>query len=246
MATGRKFVGKRLPLTLAFGVLVAAAIGAGCKGFFVNPTLTSITIDGPTSVPVGSSITLSAFGVYGTSGGGTGGGNTLTSGVSWSSSDPTVATITGACATGECGSATIEGASAGTSSISATSQAVTNSATITVYFSSISNFQVCEGSFGDATDCANSITWSPNDTSEAVNQDFIVQGVSNGTTYDLTTQSTWTVVGAPENLTCATGSSPVECTAAQGLSGTYTITITYPAGSSSPTATATITVNATG
>jgi len=44
-------------LTLAFGVLVAAAIGAACNGFFVNPTVTAITI-GPTGLTVGPSGTL--------------------------------------------------------------------------------------------------------------------------------------------------------------------------------------------
>ena len=57
MSTRRRFTGKRLPLTLAFGALVAAAIGAACNGFFVNPTVTAITI-GPTGLTVGPSGTL--------------------------------------------------------------------------------------------------------------------------------------------------------------------------------------------
>jgi len=57
MTTRRRFAGKRLPLTLAFGVLVAAAIGAACSGFFVSPTVTAITI-GPTGLTVGPSGTL--------------------------------------------------------------------------------------------------------------------------------------------------------------------------------------------
>ena len=57
MSTRRRFAGKRLPLTLAFGALVAAAIGAACNGFFVNPTVTAITI-GPTGLTVGPSGTL--------------------------------------------------------------------------------------------------------------------------------------------------------------------------------------------
>jgi hypothetical protein len=39
MLTGRK-----LPLTLAFAVLVVLAFGASCKGFFVDPKLTTITV----------------------------------------------------------------------------------------------------------------------------------------------------------------------------------------------------------
>lgn len=57
MSTRRRFAGKRLPLTLAFGALVAAAMGAACNGFFVNPTVTAITI-GPSGLTVGPSGTL--------------------------------------------------------------------------------------------------------------------------------------------------------------------------------------------
>jgi len=57
MATRTGLAGKRLPLMLAFGALVAAAIGAACNGFFVEPTVTSIAI-GPTGLTVGPSDTL--------------------------------------------------------------------------------------------------------------------------------------------------------------------------------------------
>ena len=45
------FTGRRLPLTLAFAVLIGLAFGASCKGFFVDPTLTAITIS-PTAPQV--------------------------------------------------------------------------------------------------------------------------------------------------------------------------------------------------
>src|ERR1039458_5226829 len=119
MSTRRRSVGKRLPLTLAFGVLVAAAIGAACNGFFVSPTLTSLTINpNAPDVQLQTTTTLQAFGVYsdGTSA-------YLTSSVSWSSSDPTVATVTGN------GSATLTGLQIGTTTITAGSQSVTSTAT---------------------------------------------------------------------------------------------------------------------
>jgi hypothetical protein len=106
MATERKFAGKKLPLTIAFTVLLVAAFGAGCKGFFVPPTLSSITINPASpSVQIGSTVALQAFGVNSD-----GTGSYLTSGVSWSTSDDTIATITGN------GGATLTGVGLGTPS----------------------------------------------------------------------------------------------------------------------------------
>jgi hypothetical protein len=129
MATERKFAGKKLPLTIAFTVLLVAAFGAGCKGFFQPPTLTSLNIS-PTSptVLLGSTTSVSAFAVNSN-----GEGSTLTSGVSWSSGTPSVAAITGACATGPCGGATVSGLAIGTSVLTASIENVTNTATLTVF-----------------------------------------------------------------------------------------------------------------
>ncbi len=122
---------RKLALTLDFTVLVAVAAGVSCKGFFVNPTLASITIQPTTpSVQLTDSITLQAYGVDNES---PPVGSYLTSGVSWSSSDETVALITGACATQTCGNVTLQGATIGTSTITASSESVTNTTTLTVY-----------------------------------------------------------------------------------------------------------------
>lgn len=131
MLSGRTFAGKKLLAIIAFTVLLIAAFGAGCKGFFVNPTLTSITIN-PTSpsVELGDTITLQAYGVDNEN---PPVGSYLTSGVSWSSATPTIAAITGNCATQTCGNATIQGVEIGTSVITASSENVTNTATLTVY-----------------------------------------------------------------------------------------------------------------
>ena len=124
MLTGRK-----LALTLAFTVLVAIAFGVSCQGFFVSPTLTSLTINpSAPSVQLGQTTTLQAYGVNSN-----GQGAYLTSGVSWSSSDPTVAAITGNCATQPCGSATLSGLQVGTTTITAGSQSVTSTATATAF-----------------------------------------------------------------------------------------------------------------
>lgn len=125
--------GRKLALTLVFTGLVAVAAGVSCKGFFVSPTLASITIQPATpSVQLTDTVSLQAYGVDNES---PPVGNYLTSGVSWSSSDPTVATITGACATAACGTATVQGATIGTSTITASSESVTNTTTLTVFIS---------------------------------------------------------------------------------------------------------------
>lgn len=91
MAIGRSFAGKRLPLTLAFGALVVAAIGVGCRGFFVKPTLTSlgITPASPTITDIAPNNTQQ-FSAVGTFNDGSSGSTPVT----WSSDSPdTIASI---------------------------------------------------------------------------------------------------------------------------------------------------------
>jgi len=106
-----------LPL-LALVVLVALA-GVSCRGFFVNPTLSSINVTPATgSVAVGATQQFTATGVN--NDGTTGSLHNLV----WSSSDTTVATIsTGGLA---------KGVKAGTATITATEGTVSGSATLTV------------------------------------------------------------------------------------------------------------------
>jgi Bacterial Ig-like domain (group 2) len=236
MLTGRK-----LALTLAFTVLVALAFGVSCKGFFVKPTLASITIN-PTapSVQVGQSTTLVAFGLDNET---PPVGSNLTSGVSWSSGTPTVAIITGPCATGTCGNVTIQGVTAGTSTISAGAESVTGTATLTVFLGNVTNFQVCEGTFGNTTSCSSGgtpLTWDASGVSKGgVTQPFVAQA-TNPTPppplIDLSTQATWTVsTSLASSITCVTNVSPVSCTVAQNTApNTYpdAITVTYGTSSS--------------
>jgi len=83
------FTGRKLPITLAFIVLVGLAFGASCKGFFVDPTLTSITV-GPTgqSVPPGKTLQMVATGTFDS-----GPPKDVTSKCLWTSSNTSVATV---------------------------------------------------------------------------------------------------------------------------------------------------------
>ncbi len=117
MLTGRK-----LALSLAFAALLLVAFGAGCRGFFVNPTLSTIAIS-PASVDlgIGSTTTLQVFGTYSD-----GTRSEVTSGVSWSVDPTGIATVTGS------GSGNVTGVAAGTTTATASAQAITGTASITV------------------------------------------------------------------------------------------------------------------
>ena len=216
MATGRQFRGKRLAIIAAFTVLLIAAFGAGCKGFFVNPNLTSITI-GPTAptVQVGDSTTLTAYGVYSD-----GTGNYLTSGVSWSSSDITVATVSGT------GGATLTGVMTGSATITASSEAVTNTASATVFI------------------VISAIGISPTNPSVTLgeSQNFLVYANNDPTlsnpSDNLSGQASLTVTNASgasvsiPSCTADTSLTPVQqtCTTSgdtDALPATYTVTASY-------------------
>ena len=117
MLTGRGFAGKRLPLTLAFGVLVATAIGTGCRGFFTKPVLQSLAV-GPATQTIqtgaagaaGTTQQFTAVGTYDT-------GTQIDSKVTWSVAPLGIASIS------KSGLATagVLGAATGTVTVTATS-----------------------------------------------------------------------------------------------------------------------------
>jgi uncharacterized protein YjdB len=106
-----------LPL-LALAVLVALA-GVSCKGFFVNPTLSSITV-APQSASVAINGTLQ-FTATGVNNDGT---NGSLKNLTWSTSAATIATVSS--------SGVAKGVSAGTATITATDGAVSGSSTLSV------------------------------------------------------------------------------------------------------------------
>jgi Big-like domain-containing protein len=220
MLSGRIFAAKRLPLTIAFAALMVAAFGAGCQGFFVKPTLTSITIN-PTapSIQLSKTLNVQAFGVNSD-----GQGANLTSGVSWSTSDPTIVTVTGT------GSATLTGVAIGTATITASAQSVTNTATATVYIT------------------IGSLTMAPSSQSMAATATtplpFIV--TANGSV-DVSSTATLNVYQGgvlQSTITCAynASASPAGqyCTSNAAAVGTYQVVATYPGTTLTATSTLTI------
>ena len=211
---------QKLRLTCAFAALATLALAVSCRGFFVNPTLTSIAIS-PTAPQVeqGQTVTLQAFGTYDD-----GSRNQIRSGVSWSSDTPAVAAVNPS-------TGILSGVSTGTATITASAQALSSTATATVFI------------------VIDSILISPTSASVKAGsaQNFTVTASSNGTTIPLTSSATLTAElngTATSTITCAyNGTNAQVCSTTSGttLPGTYQIVASY--SGSTLTATATLTVN---
>lgn len=228
----------KLRLAGAFAALATLALAVSCTGFFQNPTLTTITIDPPTpTVNQGATQQLTATGTFqdGTTSTLTGGSTCSGNIVCWSSSDTTTATIS----TG----GLVTGIQAGSATITAASGAIVGTATVTVDLTNVTNFQICEGSFGDTSSCSSgstALTWN---ATEGLSDTFIAQGSSNGETVDLTVSSIWTVPSsATAWLSCTNDStSPETCTVSGSTPGdTAAVVVTY--GSNGLTATLNVSV----
>jgi uncharacterized protein YjdB len=124
----------KLRLLGALAALSLLALAVSCKGFFVNPTVSSISILPPSpAVTVGFTTQLNAAGIDSNNNPITLTGGTSCTGttVCWSSDTPSVATIS----TG----GTLTGVSAGTSTISAASGTATATTTATVTLANVTS-----------------------------------------------------------------------------------------------------------
>jgi len=219
MATERGFAGKRLPMTLAFAVLLVAAFGAGCKNFFQDPTLSSVAIQPPSpQVEVGQSTTLQAWGTYSDNS-----RKQIKSGVVWTSSDSTVISIDQ-----NTGQITGQG-SGGTATITASAQGLSGTATGTSFLGSITGLTVCSGAYDTGTCPA--ATWSISSSSSATNDYYARALDKSSNKIDVTTVATFAVTPTPTtgSIQCDNTSSPAVCTLAQGTTpGNYLLTVSYP------------------
>ena len=192
MATGRNLAGRRLPLILAFTVLVGAAVGVGCKGFFVKPTLSSLAV-GPGSPTIqtgttGNTVQMFAVGTFND-------GSTGNPAVSWTSATTSAATISA--------SGLVTAVATGQTVITATATenpSITGTQTVTVTVGCIQSITLSGGSnslsgagsttqwTAKATTCAGTqdITdvaqWSSSQPSVATVAQGLVTAVANGQT----------------------------------------------------------------
>jgi hypothetical protein len=196
----------KLRLACALGVLAILALAVSCRGFFQNPTLTSIAI-APTApqVQLGTSTSLQVFGTFND-----GSRNQVRSGIAWSSSAPTVASI------GQT-SGVLTGVQTGTATITADAQGLSSTATATVFLSGITQIVVTPS------------TWNFTVGAGSSGQPFTAKATANGTTVDITTTgAVWTV--STSSITCSQSGTQELCTApaTQVAQGTYTLTASYP------------------
>lgn len=120
-----------------FLLLAFALAAASCDGFFVDPTLTSVSV-GPQnlSIQMNEQWKMSATGTYSD-----GSQKTLTSGVVWFSADSAVASV-------DQSSGRVTGLTIGSATISASSgscAACTGSTTVTVVLQGVSSIEVTPG-----------------------------------------------------------------------------------------------------
>lgn len=210
--------GRKLPITLAFTVIIVFTFGVSCRGFFTNPVLSSIAIS-PTApqVNVGSTLTLQVFGTYDD-----GTRKVVSSGVSWSSDADDVATI-------DPTTGLLTGVTPGTANISASAQALPATAAATVILTGV-----------------NQITVTPTSGSTPINgtgQLFAFVAISGTNSVPITADNGGILTISPSDgfVTCTVSGNSELCSATAGAVGPYSITMTYPGTSQSATAKLTIT-----
>lgn len=214
MLTGRK-----LPIMLAFTVLVGLAFGVSCKGFFVDPVLTSITI-GPTdqNLQVGKTLQMSARGTYDD-----GSTKSITGSVLWSSSPDGIAPISP--------SGLVTAKASGVANISASLDTISSGSTpVDVVLDGVTKILI-----DPPTNTANlggTAEFKCNAT---------VTGVMDPV--DITTTVTWTSDDST-NITINSDSSPAVVTVSNATAkGDHVITAKYIVGTTTFTSTAKLTVN---
>lgn len=205
--------------------LLLAAFGAGCNGFFVNPTLTSIAVGPTATIQQNGTVQMSAVGTY------SDGSTQSVSNVFWSSSDTGVATINS--------SGLVTGISPGDATITGASGTVSGTASITVALSNVTGITV-NPTTANATEDGGTAQFTAKAT------------ISGGSPVDITSTATWSIssvsggtgTSSTSDFTVTQGQDPevvtVQSTATVGEKAT--VTVSYTSGSNTFTANAILTV----
>jgi len=225
---------ERFRLIGSLAVLLTLALAASCTGFFVNPTLTSVSV-GPQnlSLTVNQTFQMTATGTYSD-----GTQKTLNKNVTWSSSDATTVSVgqtSGQVTAVKSGSATISASSGGCSSCTGTTTvtvAITGvtsvtiqpgSQSVTINGSAVFFHALANGSI-DISDPSGGTTWTVADQSGTDQTGNFTLSFNPGTGS-----------GTGEGFLPNTGVTP----------GTYTVTATYNSGTTTVKSVPPATLNVT-
>ena len=217
---------KKVQIVGAFATLLLFALAVGCKGFFVNPTLTSIAVGPTATINQGGTVQMSAVGTYND------GSTQSLNNVLWSSDPTSVATIST--------SGLVTGVSVGSATVTGASGTVSGTATVTVALSNVTGITVTP-----TTENAQEDGGTATFTAKAT--------ISDGNPVDITSTATWTIIsvspstGTTSDFSVTQGQDPevvtVESTATVGEKAT--LQASYVGGTGTTfTANATITVTA--
>jgi len=195
---------QQLRLSAALAALFTLSLAVGCRGFFVNPTLQSISVTPSTgSIAPAGTIQMTATGTFDD-----GSTSNVTSKSSWQTSDTSVATV--GTNSGLVTAAATIASPPGITTITATDGAFTNTATVTV----------CP--------VVTSITITPSTTNPAAGSQltFVANAVFTGNLnqQDVTAEVTWTISNTAVIPSISAGAATVSSTAS-GLSTTVTATL---------------------
>jgi trimeric autotransporter adhesin len=201
---------RKLQLLAAFAALILLAFSIGCSGFFVDPTLSSITVTPATpSLVAGDTLQLTATGSYDD-----GSTKNISGSAAWTSSDNTIATVS---STG-----LLTGVAVGTATITASSAAISGPTTATIQVAGLQ-----------------SITLTPAGNpsiKQGGTQQFTATGhLQDGSTPDITDSVTWTSTNTDVATIDASGLAT-----ALSVTTSSTTTIKATSGSVSATATLTV------
>ena len=168
----------KFQIVTALGVLLLFGLSAGCNGFFVDPTLTTITVTPVTpSVPINQTVQMTATGTYDD-----GSVKNITGSVSWSLSPASFATITSG--------GLLKGMAQGSTTLNASSANITGSTTVTVLLANVVSIQIAPSS--TTINSGQTVPYTATAT------------LADGTTQDISSTATWKVVaqGTNQQPTC--------------------------------------------
>jgi trimeric autotransporter adhesin len=198
------FFKRKLRLLATLASLSLLALAAGCRGFFVNPTLQSISVTPSTgTVAPAGTLQMTATGTFDD-----GSTSNVTSNSSWQSSDTTVASV--GTNSGLVKAAATIAAPPGVTTITATDGAFTNTATVTV----------CPV----VTSIA--VTASTTDPAAGAQITFVANAVFSGSLnqQDVTSVVTWNISNTAVIPSISAGAATVSSTAS-GLSTTVSASL---------------------